>query len=91
VDVKTRLIWIRMYETVGDFGVVCRRCGVSRPTLRKWWNRYKSEGIEGLHNRSRARILPQTGKVTEKIKSLILEMRSKRNLGAKRIRAELIR
>lgn len=80
-----------MYETVGDFGVVCRRCGVSRPTLRKWWNRYKSEGIEGLHNRSRARILPQAGKVTEKIRSLILEMRSKRNLGAKRIRAELIR
>ena len=30
---KTRLQWVQMYEEVGDAGVVCRRSGISRPTL----------------------------------------------------------
>ena len=44
IDAHTRLGWIRLYERVGNAGIVCRRCGISRPTLRKWWRRYQAEG-----------------------------------------------
>lgn len=39
-----RLIWVRTYDRTMDAGLTCRRCGVSRPTLRKWWRRYQTEG-----------------------------------------------
>lgn len=29
--------WISLYEQTGDAGLVCRRYGMARPTLRKWW------------------------------------------------------
>jgi hypothetical protein len=32
---RMRLQWGRLYEETGDAGRVCRRCGTSRPTLRK--------------------------------------------------------
>jgi transposase-like protein len=37
---KARLAWVELYAKTGDAGLVCRRCGISRPTLRKWWRRY---------------------------------------------------
>ena len=42
--VRARLGWVKLCEQVGDAGVVRRRCGVSRPTLRKCWCRYQAEG-----------------------------------------------
>ena len=42
MDARTRLGWIRLYEQIGNAGVVCRRCGIARPTLRKWWRRYQA-------------------------------------------------
>ena len=44
---RTRHGWIGLYERVGDAGLVCRRCGIARPTLRKWWRRYQAEGEAG--------------------------------------------
>jgi transposase-like protein len=44
MDARTRLGWIKLYERVGNAGIVCRRCGISRPTLRKWWRRHRAEG-----------------------------------------------
>ena len=48
-----RLIWVQMYERTGDAGLTCRRCGVSRPTLRQWWRRYLAARDAGLQDRSR--------------------------------------
>jgi transposase len=50
---KTRLDWIKLYQEVKDAGIVCSRCGISRPTLRKWLKRYAEEGIKGLKELSR--------------------------------------
>ncbi len=50
---KTRLGWIKLYEEVKDAGVVCRKCGISRPTLRKWSQRYKDQGVDGLEELTR--------------------------------------
>jgi hypothetical protein len=33
---EARLRLVRLYEATGNAGLVCRRCGISRPTLRKW-------------------------------------------------------
>ena len=42
----SRLQWVKMHLETKDAGLVCRRCGVSRPTLRKWVKRYNSLGDE---------------------------------------------
>lgn len=47
-DVRQRLKWIRMYETIY---LVCRRCRISRPTLRKWLRRYETLGVNGLDSK----------------------------------------
>ena len=48
MDARTRLGWVRLYQQLGNAGVVCRRCGIARPTLRTWWRRYQAEGVAGL-------------------------------------------
>lgn len=91
VTIKTRLSWIELYKQTNDFGLVCRRCGISRPTLRKWWQRYQAKGEAGLQELSRRPHKISVSKVTENYEKLILEFRLLRNLGARRIQAELIR
>src|ERR1051325_5721244 len=50
---KARRSWVQLYAQTKDAGLVCRRCGISRPTLRKWWRRYQADGDAGLSDRSR--------------------------------------
>ena len=88
---KTRLVWIRLYEETGDAGLVCRRCGISRPTLRKWWRRYQALGQAGLIEQSRAPLRPAARKVDVEMEALILDLRRTCSLGVKRLRNELIR
>src|SRR5919202_4996321 len=91
MDARTRLGWIRLYEETGDAGVVCRRCGISRPTQRKWWRRYQAEGVAGLEERSRRPHSSPGRKVLEPQEKLILQLRRERELGLRRLRIELIR
>ena len=90
-DARTRLGWIRLYEQVGNAGLVCRRCGISRPTLRKWWRRYQAEGEAGLEARSRRPHRSPGRKVLAEQEALILRLRRERKLGIKRLRNELVR
>jgi transposase-like protein len=82
--------WIGLYETIGNAGIVCR-CGISRPTLRKWWQRYRSDGVAGLKTRSSRPHCSPGRRVFQQDEALILEPRSGRRLGIKRLRNELIR
>jgi transposase-like protein len=52
-EIKTRLNWIRLYFEIDNAEIVCRKYGISRPTLRKWLNRYKKLGTEGLNKLSK--------------------------------------
>mgnify|MGYP002648980844 CR=1 FL=1 len=52
-EIQQRLGWIKLFEDTNDAGLVCRRCGISRPTLRKWWKRYSEQGIDGLSSQSK--------------------------------------
>ena len=47
-EIQQRLVWVKLFEETNDAGLVCRRCGISRPTLGKWWKRYSEQGIDGL-------------------------------------------
>jgi len=90
-EIQQRLQWIRLYNESGDAGFVCRRCGISRPTLRKWWCRYQAHGVDGLKSLSRRPHNSPNKKVGVREEQLILELRSTRNLGARRIQSELQR
>ena len=86
-----RRSWILAYDTLGDAGAVCRRFGISRPTLRKWLRRYKQEGEAGLRARSCRPHHSRAPKVGEIQEALIVNLRRERRLGVKRIRNELKR
>ncbi|EGI4372338.1 helix-turn-helix domain containing protein, partial [Escherichia coli] len=90
-EIQQRLQWVKLYETSSDAGFVCRRCGISRPTLRKWWRRYLAQGIAGLESHSRRPKHSPSTKTGAGEVALILELRSLRNLGARRIQSELKR
>jgi transposase len=89
--VQARLTWVQMYQQTGNAGLTCRRCGISRPTLRKWHRRYEAEGEPGLHARSRRPHRLRASNVDEVLRERMLHLRRERNLGPKRIQAELLR
>ena len=91
MDARTRLGWVRLYEQLGDAGKVCRRCGISRPTLRKWWRRYQADGVAGLKDESRRPRHLAKQKVFADQEALVLDLRRSRHLGIKQLRSELLR
>ena len=89
--VRRRRTWIAAYRELGDAGAVCRRFGISRPTLRKWLRRYDADGDAGLAERSRRPRQSPAQKVGESEAELIVRLRRERRLGVKRLRIELER
>jgi transposase InsO family protein len=90
-EVRMRLGWVQLYEETQDAGYVCRRCGISRPTLRKWYRRYQENGLEGLESLSRRPQKSPQQKIFQKQEKWILELRDEMNIGARRIQNELVR
>lgn len=88
--IAQRLRWVELFEKTNDAGLVCRRCGISRPTLRLWVRRYREHGEDGLADRSRRPVSSPAAKVFEQQEQLILSLR-RRRLGARRIQSELLR
>jgi transposase-like protein len=76
---RARLGWVRLYAQTGDAGLVCRRCGIARPTLRKWWRRYQAAGEAGLLPRSCRPHHSPRQKVFAPQEALILTLRRTRN------------
>ncbi len=91
LNIKSRLTWVNLFLETNNAGYVCRRCGISRPTLRKWVNRYNKLGIDGLADQSKRPKNSPKIKLTTEIENRILDLRKKRNLGVRRIQTELIR
>ena len=50
---KARLRWVKHYEQSQNAALSCRRCGIPKATLLKWWRRYQVQGESGLHSQSR--------------------------------------
>jgi len=47
-DAQKRLRWVELFLKLKNCGVVCLLCGISRPTLREWIERFEERGIDGL-------------------------------------------
>ncbi|MFC1941070.1 helix-turn-helix domain-containing protein [Chloroflexota bacterium] len=45
---RAQFRWIKHYESSGNLGVICQRCGISRPTKRKWLQQYEKDSLNGL-------------------------------------------
>ncbi len=90
-QIKARTTWVNLYLETNDAGFVCRKCGISRPTLRKWHRRYLKDGLQGLVDRSKRPHSSPNHKLNSERINLILNLRNERNLGARRIQTELIR
>ncbi len=88
--IKARLEWSQLYEATKNAGFVGRRCGISRPTLRKWWQRFQKGGEAGLLEVSRRPHYSPNRKVFDKEISWISELK-KRRLSSRRIQSELLR
>lgn len=88
---RKRFRWIQLYNEIGNAGIVCLKCGISRPTLRKWLRRFKQDGLEGLKGDSKRPKRSPARKVFDEQEKLILGIRRKRKLGARRIQNELLR
>jgi len=88
-EIRRRLVWIKLYKQTGDVGLVCRKCGISRPTLRKWLKRYEAHGEEGLVSQSRRPQNSPNRKISEETEQWIIGFRKDQNLGARRIQNEL--
>jgi len=90
-EIRQRLNWVSLYQQLHDSGLVCRRCGISRPTLEKWIHRYQEQGDQGLKSKSRRPINQPKKKVFQIQEEWILSLRKERKLGARRIQHELER
>jgi transposase InsO family protein len=88
---RARLGWVELFLETADAGYVCRRCGISRPTLRKWVRRYERDGVDGLEEKSRRPHSSPNIKVTSDIEAQIITLRRDRKLGCKRIANEMLR
>lgn len=71
--------------------MVCRRCGISRPTLRTWWRRYQAHGVCGLSEESRRPHRLAKRKIGADQEALLLDLRRSRRLGIKPLRSEFLR
>ncbi len=88
-DIRQRLRWIKLYQRTCDAGLVCRRCGITRPTLRKWLRRYEQFGTDGLKSQSRRPKHSPGRKALAQQEQWILDLPRDRNLGVRRIQNEL--
>lgn len=90
-ELRRRRIWVQLYAATKDAGLVCRRCGISRPTLRLWWERFLAKGDGGLVSLSRRPHHSPRRVLDQNHRDLILGLGDERKLGPKRIQAELLR
>jgi predicted permease len=44
-EARKRLRWVELFLRLENHSVVCLKCGISRPTLRKWLQRYREKGF----------------------------------------------
>ena len=89
-EVRKRLEWVQLFQQLKKYTLVCLKCGISRPTLRKWVDRYHVQGIEGLSGKSRRPLTSPATRITSRERDWIAALRDRR-LGSRRIQSELKR
>jgi transposase len=87
---RKRLRWVELFHRIENCSIVCLKCGISRPTLRKWVRRFRDKGGQGLVSGSRKPKSSPATKILDQHREWIRELRH-RSLGSRRIQNELKR
>src|SRR5689334_13867980 len=87
---RKRLRWVELYRKHRNYSAVSLKCGVSRPTLRKWVTRYEQSGGAGLTSQSRRPKTPPVRRIGHRERNWIPALRGRR-IGSRRIQSELHR
>jgi hypothetical protein len=69
-----------LFLSIKDYSIVCWKCCVLRPTLRKWMRRFHDKGAEGLVTGSRKPKSSPATKILDRHRKRIRELRY-RSLG----------
>ena len=83
-----RLLLIRQLEDGFSQAEVARRMYISRPTVAKWWRRYREEGVQGLEDRSSA-ARHQPHRLGDDVVAAICALRRELGAGPHRLAWEL--
>ena len=89
-DIRKRLRWVQLFEELKNHTQVCLKCGISRPTLRKWVGRYQERRAGRSDEQSRRPDKSPAARISERERQWITELRA-RGLGSRRIQSELKR
>jgi len=86
---RKEFVTLALKEEV-NFSELCRRFGIERKTGYKFVKRYKSEGIEGLYDRSKeAKNIPH--KTSSSVEEMILKLRDEHpSWGGRKLRRRLL-
>lgn len=90
--VDQRLEFCRLAESGSvSFAELCRRFGIKRDTGYKWMRRYRTEGLEGLADRTR-RPVRSPGRSSEEVEALVCDLRRRFPAwGGRKLRGFLLR
>jgi len=67
----------------------CRKAGVAINTFRRWYPRYIEDGVEGI-KKTKSPINKHLGKISEKHKNEVIELKKKHPLWGRRTIASII-
>ena len=84
-----RKLMIETYLNTHNITKSCNRVGVSINTFRRWYPRYLKGGVEGI-KMSKSHINKHLGKIDEKYKNRIIELKKKHLLWGRRTIAFVI-
>ena len=87
---RKKVLKVLLKEANDNVSLTARLCGISRPTVRKIYQRYLSEGVEGLKDRSRRPKNP-AGQTAAEIESAALAIFERTNYDFRRIARALRR
>lgn len=85
-----RKLMITSYLNTHNITKSCNKAGVSINTFRRWYPRYLKSGLEEIKN-PKSHINKHLGKIDEKYKNRVIEVKKKHPLWGRRTIAFLIR
>ena len=84
-----RKLMIESYLDTHNITKSCNKAEVSINTFRRWYTRYLESGLEGIKNQ-KSHINKHLGKIDEKYKNRVIELKKKHHLWGRRTIALVI-
>ena len=84
-----RKLMIETYFDTHNISKSCRKAGVSINTFRRWYPRYLESGLEGI-KKTKSHINKHLGRINEKYKNRIIELKKKHPQWGRRTIASVI-